>query len=499
MPIDEAMAPGGSAGKPAAAARFLPVSATPALGEGFFDPVAPARFPKTVLRFRNRPWADRVGLGDLDDEAWTRRFARFEPFAGSLAQPLALRYHGYQFQVYNPRLGDGRGFLYAQLRDPLDRRLLDFGTKGSGETPWSRGGDGRLTLKGGVREVLATEMLEALGVYTSRSFSLVETGEALQRGDEPSPTRSSVLTRLSHGHVRIGSFERHAHARDHERLRRLLDFSIEHYFPALAAHGPAERPLRFFREVARRAAGLAASWMAAGFVHGVLNTDNINVTGESFDYGPYRFLPRYDPRFVAAYFDHSGLYAFGRQPDVMRWNLERLADALAPIAGGAPLAAELVDFEARFMRLYHLRFLERLGVEAADPVLDSLLVSRCLCFMEESGVGFDAFFFDRYGGAASERRALAGPRAGAYQGGRWDAVRRGLAERAPAHPERLADPYFAREAPCSLLIDEIEAIWQPIAERDDWSAFEAKVADIRRLARVFDRGAHRVEDPSPPV
>jgi serine/tyrosine/threonine adenylyltransferase len=480
-------------------AHLQPAAATPALGEGFFDAVEPARFPRAVLRYRNQPWAERVGLGELSPAEWIDRFARFEPIAGSLPVPLALRYHGHQFQTYNAALGDGRGFLYAQLRDPLDGRLLDLGTKGSGRTPWSRSADGRLTLKGGVREALATEMLEALGVYTSRTFSVIETGEMLTRGDEPSPTRSSVLVRLSHGHVRFGSFQRHAHAGDADRLRRLLAFSIEHYFPALAAIPPAEQPARFLREVARRSAKLVASWMAAGFVHGVLNTDNMNVTGESFDYGPYRFVPRYDPRFVAAYFDETGLYAFGRQTEILFWNLERLADALSPLAPRGSLRGELVDFETRAMRLFHLAFLDRLGVAAVDPILDSLLVSRCVCFLGDSGAGYDRFFFDWYGGLASESRAMSGPAASFYTGEKWSAVRRTLEGRAPTHPGRLADPYFAGEAPCSLLIDEIEAIWKPIAEDDDWRLFEAKIASIRRMARVFDRGPHRIEDPSPPA
>ncbi|WP_375454384.1 protein adenylyltransferase SelO family protein, partial [uncultured Methylobacterium sp.] len=159
------------------------------LGADFFDVVAAARFPETILRYRNQPWAERVGLGGLSEAEWIARFGRFEPLPGSFPAPLALRYHGHQFRSYNPDLGDGRGFLYAQLHDLADGRLLDLGTKGSGTTPWSRAGDGRLTLKGGVREALATALLEAQGVDTSKSFSLIETGEALERGDEPSPTR----------------------------------------------------------------------------------------------------------------------------------------------------------------------------------------------------------------------------------------------------------------------------------------------------------------------
>src|SRR5205814_7444398 len=154
--------------------------------------------------------------------------------------PLAMRYHGHQFRTYNPDLGDGRGFLYAQMREVGADRLLDLGTKGSGRTPWSRGGDGRLTLKGGVREVLATAMLEALGVPTSRSFSLIETGEPLERGDEPSPTRSAVLVRLSHGHIRFGRFQRHAFFERPDRITALVDHVVETYYPEL--EGANDRP-----------------------------------------------------------------------------------------------------------------------------------------------------------------------------------------------------------------------------------------------------------------
>src|SRR3984957_19131496 len=235
-----------------------------ALGDGFYDEVAPARFPKHELRFRNRRWADRIGLGSLDAHEWEGHFARFEPLPANIEKPLALRYHGHQFDVYNPNLGDGRGFLFAQLEDDAGR-LLDLGTKGSGTTPWSRGGDGRLTLKGGVREVLATEMLEALGVNTSKSFSLFETGESLMRGDEPSPTRSSVLVRLSHSHVRFGTFQRLAPLGGGAGLDRLLSYAIATYYPDVG-DGP-DRVTRFLARVTRAAAAQCASFMVAGFVH----------------------------------------------------------------------------------------------------------------------------------------------------------------------------------------------------------------------------------------
>ena len=187
------------------------------LGDEYGDAVRAAEFPKTLLRFRNDRAAATVGLETLTDAEWIAHFGRFEPLPGQ-PQPIAMRYHGHQFRTYNPDLGDGRGFLAGQLRETsraqatsdsaLPGRLLDLGTKGSGTTPWSRTADGRLTLKGGVREVLAAEMLEAQGVPTSRAFSLIETGEDLERGDEPSPTRSAVLVRLSHSHIRFGTFQR---------------------------------------------------------------------------------------------------------------------------------------------------------------------------------------------------------------------------------------------------------------------------------------------------
>lgn len=453
------------------------------LGEGFFDPVTAADFPERVLRFRNQRWAERVGLGDLDAAEWEAHLARFTPLPENLPRPLALRYHGHQFGVYNPGLGDGRGFLFAQLRDERGR-LLDLGTKGSGKTPWSRGGDGRLTLKGGVREVLATEMLEALGVNTSKTLSLFETGERLMRGDEPSPTRSSVLVRLGHSHVRFGSFQRHAHLGDAARLKRLLDFAIEHYVPeAQGAEG--DTVSAFLRVVAERTGALAASYMAAGFVHGVLNTDNLNVTGESFDYGPYRFTPTYDPEFVAAYFDHTGLYAFGRQPRAMLWALTRLADALRALSPTTAFAPSLRAFEPAFDAAMQRLVRRRLGLASSGADLDAALVDAVYTLLASSKVQLDRFFFDWHGGAGSRARALAGPAASAYVGADVDALLRVLDAFEPARPAITEDPYFQGPAPCSLPIEEIEALWARVAADDDWSAFEAKIAAIRAMGALY--------------
>ena len=463
--------------------KYVPAPRTPALGDSFYDVVAPARFPRLTLRFRNQRWAERVGLGALDDSAWTDHFARFQPLPDNLPAPLALRYHGHQFGSYNPFLGDGRGFLFAQLRDG-DGRLLDLATKGSGQTPWSRNGDGRLTLKGGVREILATEMLEALGVYTSKSFSLFETGESLARNDEPSPTRSSLLVRLGHSHVRFGTFQRLAHLGDVAALTRLCDFTIENYAPELARE-PSPGPARLLVEICRRSARLAASWMAAGFVHGVLNSDNMNVTGESFDYGPWRFLPELDPTFTAAYFDDSRFYAYGRQPAAVRWNLERLGEALTALVPRGQQERALVEYEAVYLAELSARTLLRLGVEARGPLADALLAGQVRCWLERSRIPFDRFFFDWYGGAAAEARALGGPYGATYSGPDFAPVRDGLVGRAPLRPEALADPYFSGAEPTTMHIDEVERVWAAIAERDDWAPLVSKLDQVRALGRLL--------------
>ena len=296
------------------------VSTHALLGDDFFVPVRPAPVPKMVIRYRNQGAAQALGLDSLSDEAWCQHFGMFKPFDGSFDTPLALAYHGHQFGHYNPDIGDGRGFLYAQLIEPDTGRLLDFGTKGTGQTPFSRNGDGCLTLKGAVREVLATEFLSALGVPTSQSFSVIETGRALERHDEPSPTRSAVLVRLSHSHIRIGSFQRHLYLKNPEANERLARYVVEHYYPTRDHRAPFETLIvTLLCDLTQKVATMTGGWMAAGFVHGVLNTDNFNLTGESFDYGPWRFLPHLDPQFTAAYFDHQGRYAYGRQPDAALW------------------------------------------------------------------------------------------------------------------------------------------------------------------------------------
>lgn len=449
-----------------------------ALGADFADPVAPARFPLHVLRFRNQRWAERVGLDSLDAREWESAFARFDPLPDNMSQPLAMRYHGHQFRVYNPDIGDGRGFLYAQLRDG-EGRLLDLATKGSGQTPYSRFGDGRLTLKGGVREVLAAEMLEALGVKTSKAFSLFETGEQLKRNDEPSPTRSSVLVRLSHSHIRFGTFQRLVYHERADLIRVLIDHVVETYYPHVVDREGEARAAALFEAIVRAAAKLAASWMAAGFVHGVLNTDNMVVTGESFDYGPWRFLPRSEPGFTAAYFDEMGLYAFGRQPEAVSWNLAQLGGCFSLVCATAPLEAALKAYGDFYLDALRAAMFGRLGLSPGAREEDLAFLQALFAWMSEAGAGWAQFFFDWFGGTASAARAAESPQAALYEAQAFAPVRRALEAYSPVHAERLAHPVFARTCPPDMLIDEVEAIWDAIATRDDWTAFDAKIDDVR--------------------
>lgn len=446
------------------ASRYCPDTPLTGLASWLADPVAAAEFPAATLRFRNDRWDSSVGLDNLAEADWIGHFAQFAPLPGNLPQPLALRYHGHQFRVYNPELGDGRGFLFAQLRDGAGR-LLDLGTKGSGQTPWSRQGDGRLTLKGAVREILATEMLEALGVNTSKTFSVIETGDELFRQDEPSPARGAVLVRLSHGHIRIGTFQRLTCLQKTDHLVELVHYCLAQFpgdEPPHGAPGRDEPAVFLLHQVVARLARLAAEWAVAGFVHGVLNTDNMNISGESFDYGPWRWLPRWDPAFTAAYFDHSGLYAFGRQAEALHWNCAQLAIALRPLADSAPLVAALDRFGPLYQEALARQFIWRLGLVSQGFSADAALLAVAERTMREGDQSPDQFFHrHRFG-----------------QNGKADDWSAALRRFAPAKTSDTAD--LSGEPP-SLVIGEVERIWSAIADHHDWTPLANMVSAIRDL------------------
>ncbi len=447
------------------AAPYRPDPRIAALADWLADPVEAAQFPRHDLRFRNRRWAPAVGLEQLTDAQWTAHFGQFEPLPGNMPEPLALRYHGHQFRNYNPDIGDGRGFLFAQMRDSAGR-LLDLGTKGSGRTPWSRDGDGRLTLKGAMREILATEMLEALRVNTSKTFSVIETGEQLYRGDEPSPTRSAVLLRLSHGHIRIGTFQRLRALQQREHMEALVAYCLETYPgppPPEDAPGRDEPAVILLHQVIERMADLAASYMVAGFVHGVLNSDNMNISGESFDYGPWRWLPSWDPGFTAAYFDHSGLYAFGRQPEAISWNCGQLAIALRMLAETQPLVFALERFGELYQTAMVRRFLWRLGVIPRHEDADFALVAAAEKYMNSAGLGPDAMFFTN--------RGARNPPDGEF----GELLKCYTPAEGPDHP------LWREAAGPDLVLGEVERIWSAIDQDDNWQPLAEKIEDIARL------------------
>ncbi|MBD2005486.1 MULTISPECIES: protein adenylyltransferase SelO [Cyanophyceae] len=460
-------------------------SALEALGDDFFDEVAAAEFPKHILRFRNDELVPKLGLKpeEVTDEDFIEAFGKFQgrkPF-------LALRYHGYQFGEYNPRLGDGRGFLYGQVRG-TDGELYDFGTKGSGTTPYSRGGDGRLTLKGGVREVLASEALHYLGVYTSRCLSMIETGDALWRGDEPSPTRSSVMVRFSRSHIRFGTFERlHNFARK-DLIQQLLDHVIVQYYPHLK--DKQDRYALFYAELVQRVAMLVAQWMSVGFCHAVLNTDNMSITGESFDYGPFAFIDTYNPQFTAAYFDYYGRYSYGNQPGICKLNLEMLQDPLSAVIPVEDMQVILKEFDEHYYQTYNERMLNKLGLaNLAQPEAEELLMST-LTLLQKTQVGYHTFFselteqFNRNwrDDAANILKSDSFLNL-SEAAGLLEAWRNLYLQTLLSLPESEMDNMLERlqrhNPKTVLLRPEIEAVWEKIDQEDNWEPFYQLISRLR--------------------
>ncbi|MEM6502080.1 MAG: YdiU family protein [Cyanobacteria bacterium P01_C01_bin.89] len=472
------------------------------LGEDYFDVVKAATFPKHTLRFRNDALLSRFELTPqgVSDQHFIEAFGQFcdrEPL-------IAMGYHGYQFGYYNPQLGDGRGFLYGQVRGQ-DGELYDLATKGSGSTPYSRGGDGRLTLKGGVREVLASELLARLKVRTSRCVCLIETGEELWRGDEPSPTRSSVMVRTGRSHLRFGTFERLHYMKRPDLVQKLLNHTIEIYYPHLVTgsidsggSGAVDSSLgiyaKFYAELVQRVAQLCAQWMTSGFCHAVLNTDNMLVTGESFDYGPFAFINTYDPTFTAAYFDHQGRYAYGRQPTVCRSNLEMLQAPLGLVMEKGDLEAGIAGFEDAYHKEYRQRMTARLGFAGLSLEDEDDIVEATVRFLAASQADYSDFFIQlrqsfqpawRDDGTLQTLSPLRMAKdskvstAAIEEWGQWRLVfHRLLQGLSNDELKDVGDRLAQWNSTVSLVRPEIESLWEPITEEDDWSIFNKIVKQI---------------------
>ena len=335
--------------------------------------------PDPRLLVLNEPLAVELGL----DPEWLRSPAGTQLLVGRAlpggATPVAQAYAGHQFGGYSPRLGDGRALLLGELVD-ADGRLRDLHLKGSGRTPFARGGDGRAVVGPMLREYVVSEAMHALGIPTTRSLAVVATGRGVQR---ETVLPGAVLARVASSHLRVGSFQYASATGDVELLRRLADHAIARHHPQAA---DAENPyLALFEAVVRVQASLVAQWMLVGFVHGVMNTDNVTISGETIDYGPCAFMEAFDPATVFSSIDTTGRYAYGNQPVLAEWDLARLAEALLPLIHedqdeAVPLAvASLGRFRSEYNATWLAGTAAKLGLadtlshEEVRPLVDDLL------------------------------------------------------------------------------------------------------------------------------
>jgi serine/tyrosine/threonine adenylyltransferase len=443
---------------------------------GFYTSWPPARVPAPQLLYFNDALALELGL----DASALRSPAGGDIFAGNVvpagAEPLAQAYAGHQFGGFSPRLGDGRALLLGEVLDTQGRRR-DIAFKGSGRTPFSRGGDGKAAVGPMLREVLLGEAMHALGIPSTRALAVAATGERVMR-DGPLP--GAVLTRVAASHLRVGTFQFFLAEGDAPKLRQLLDYAIARHDPALA--GMPGREMAFLRAVAQRQATLIAQWLNVGFIHGVMNTDNMTISGETIDYGPCAFMEAYDPATVFSSIDHGGRYAYGRQAAIARWNLARLAETLLPLLADADdepaaqqavaVATEVIDaFPAMVARALLAGQRAKLGLlapahtwTAADDEEDSRLVEAWLALLQSQAVDF----------------TLA-----------WRLLAMAADEAEPGAAEPLRDQFRDR-----AVLDAWMATWRARLEREAAAggpAGAARVAVMRRTnPRIIPRN-HQVE------
>jgi uncharacterized protein YdiU (UPF0061 family) len=356
----------------------------------FFLRVAPTAVADPKLLIFNRPLAEQIGLDP----------AMIEPRAAALfsgnevaedSNPIAMAYAGHQFGHFVPQLGDGRAILLGELKS-LDGVLRDVQLKGSGRTPFSRSGDGRATLGPMLREYIISEAMHALGIPTTRSLAVVTTGEPVFR-EQPLP--GAVLTRVAASHIRVGTFEYFAARGDNDAIRELLNYVIERHYPeAREASVPA---LAVIKAVAERQAKLIADWMGVGFIHGVMNTDNMAISGETIDYGPCAFMDSYDPKTVFSSIDRNGRYAYVNQPGIAQWNLARFAETLLPLIDSDADRAVTLATEAvhAFMGRFDVHFLQRMRSKiglSSEEEGDAELVKRLFAVMHAAESDFTLTF-----------------------------------------------------------------------------------------------------------
>ena len=355
------------------------------LPDTFYSRQHPTPLPDPYLVSFN---ANAAGLIDLNaDEAMRADFA--EHFIGNRllpgSDPLAMLYAGHQFGHYVPQLGDGRAILLGEIKNSAGERW-DAQLKGAGATPFSRSGDGRAVLRSSIREYLCSEAMHGLGIPTSRALCIVGSDAEVYRETIES---AAVVTRLSPSHVRFGSFEVFFYRGQREPIAMLADYVIARHFPALA--GAPDRYPRFLNEVVTRTAHLMAKWQAVGFMHGVMNTDNMSILGLTFDYGPFGFMETYDPSHICNHSDHGGRYAFDQQPQIGLWNLACLAQALAPIIPEEEARAILDGYSPAFAEHYIELMGRKLGLTRCGGE-DFSLIAPLLELMRTSQLDYTNLF-----------------------------------------------------------------------------------------------------------
>lgn len=361
------------------------------LPEAFFAPVEPTPVEAPRLVRFNRPLAEELGLdADALERHGAAYFSGNVPLPGSL--PLAMAYAGHQFGQFVPQLGDGRAILLGEVIDREGRRR-DIQLKGAGPTPFSRRGDGRAALGPVLREYIISEAMHALGVPTTRALAAVSTGQPVYR-ERVLP--GAVFTRVAASHVRVGTFQFFAARGDKANLRVLADHVIGRHYPELEG---AEKPyLALLDAVAERQAGLIAKWLGVGFIHGVMNTDNMTISGETIDFGPCAFMDRYDPRTVYSSIDRGGRYAFGNQPMIGQWNIARLAEALLPILDDdedkalEAANAAVARFMDRFQEHWKAVIRAKLGLGETEEEADQELIRDLLVTLYEGKADYTLAF-----------------------------------------------------------------------------------------------------------
>jgi uncharacterized protein YdiU (UPF0061 family) len=442
--------------------------------EGLYVPWQGAAVPEPRLLALNEDLAVELGV---DPEA-LRTDRGVEVLAGAVApdgaEPVAQAYAGHQFGSYSPRLGDGRALLLGEVIDAHGRRR-DLHLKGSGRTPFARGGDGKAAVGPMLREYVVGEAMHALGIPTSRALAVVATGEGVVR---EAVLPGAVLARVAASHIRVGTFQYAAMTGGPALVRRLADHSIHRHHPEA---GGAENPyLALFERVVDTQASLVAQWMLVGFVHGVMNTDNMAISGETIDYGPCAFMDAFDPATVFSSIDHGGRYAYGNQPHIAQWNLARLAEALLPLvdeetdAAVAAATDALQAFGPRFDRAWRAGMRAKLGLTEADEATDAL-IDDLLTLLHEQAVDYTSTFralSARLRGDHAPARALfAEPRAFEAWAARWD--------------EQLAHE-SADAADVASAMDRVNPVYIPRNHKVEEALAAATAGDLEPFKRLLD-------------